>query len=112
PPPPPIIDEANKVREPYQMHAAVVELIALDDANIKYSTAQNWHSGSQVDGDEWSGGVLNLVTKRGQCRGRNSRITWTQVESSVGEFYSVTLTSNTQEADTGTKMIHIGDNTK
>ncbi|KAF4723931.1 hypothetical protein FOZ63_004418 [Perkinsus olseni] len=128
PPPPPIIDGANKTREPYQMHAAVVELIALDDAKIKYSTAQNWHSGSQVDG-EWSGGVLNLVTKRGQCRGRNSIITWTQVESgsavtwkypscvllgegSVGEFYSVTLTSNTQEADTGTKMMHIGDNTK
>lgn len=134
PPPPAALDYYHNMRrrrEPYQMHAAVVELVALDNASIKYSTAQNWHAGSKVDDDDdtWSGGVLNLVTKRGQCRGRNSRITWTQVETgsavtwkypscvllgegSIGEFYSVTLTNNAQQADTGTKMIHIGDNTK
>lgn len=108
-----------------QLHAAVVELIALDDAIIKYSTVQNWYSGDE----NGVGGVYNFVTKRGLCRGRNSRISWTQVEtgsaitwkypscilagdSSVGEFYSIALTTNYQEADTGTKMIHLAPNTK
>ena len=108
-----------------QLHAAVVELIALDDASIKYSTVQNWYAGDK-DG---KGGIFNFVTKRGLCRGRNSKISWTQVETgsaitwkypscvlvgenSVGEFYSVALTNHKQQADTGTKMIHLGRNTK
>jgi len=108
-----------------QLHAAVVELIALDEAVIKYSTVQNWYAGDE----NGKGGVYNFVTKRGLCAGKRSRISWTQVEtgsaitwkypsnilagdSSVGEFYSVALTSNYQEADTGTKMIHLGTNTK
>ena len=108
-----------------QLHAAVVELVALDDAEIKYSTVQNWYAGDK----EGKGGIYNFVTKRGACRGRNSKISWTQVETgsaitwkypsvilqgdnSIGEFYSVALTNNAQIADTGTKMIHIGKNTK
>ncbi len=111
-------------RDINQLHAAVVELVALDDADIKYSTVQNWYPGD-ADG---VGGIYNFVTKRGACRGRNSKISWTQVETgsaitwkypsvvlqgdnSVGEFYSVALTTNHQQADTGTKMIHIGKNT-
>jgi Fe-S cluster assembly protein SufB len=111
-------------RDENQLHAAVVELIALDDAQIKYSTVQNWYPGDS----EGKGGIYNFVTKRGACRGRNSKISWTQVETgsaitwkypscvlqgdnSVGEFYSVALTNNRQQADTGTKMIHIGKNT-
>ncbi len=113
------------VRDENQLHAAVVELIALDDASIKYSTVQNWYPGDK----EGRGGIYNFVTKRGKCQGRSSRISWTQVETgssitwkypscilmgdnSVGEFYSVALTNNYQQADTGTKMIHIGKNTK
>src|SRR6266496_704180 len=113
------------MRDENQLHAAVVELIALDDAEIKYSTIQNWYPGDK----NGKGGVYNFVTKRGDCRGRNSKISWTQVETgsaitwkypscilrgdnSVGEFYSVALTNNYQQADTGTKMIHIGKNTK
>ncbi|MEO8456263.1 MAG: Fe-S cluster assembly protein SufB [Chloroflexota bacterium] len=113
------------MRKTSQLHAAVVELIALDDAEIKYSTLQNWYPGDK-DG---KGGVYNFVTKRGKCLGRNSKISWTQVETgsaitwkypscilqgdnSVGEFYSVALVNNKQQADTGTKMIHIGKNTK
>jgi len=112
-------------RDENQLHAAVVELIALDDAQIKYSTVQNWYPGDA----EGKGGIYNFVTKRGACRGRNSKISWTQVETgsaitwkypscilqgdnSVGEFYSVALTNNRQQADTGTKMIHIGKNTR
>jgi Fe-S cluster assembly protein SufB len=112
-------------RDENQLHAAVVELIALDDAQIKYSTVQNWYPGDP----EGRGGVYNFVTKRGACRGRNSKISWTQVETgsaitwkypscilqgdnSVGEFYSVALTNNHQQADTGTKMVHIGKNTR
>ncbi|MCI0339940.1 MAG: Fe-S cluster assembly protein SufB [Planctomycetales bacterium] len=112
-------------RDKNQLHAAVVELIALDDAQIKYSTVQNWYPGDK----EGRGGIYNFVTKRGACRGRNSRISWTQVETgsaitwkypscilqgenSVGEFYSVAVVNNRQQADTGTKMIHIGKNTK
>ena len=112
-------------RDENQLHAAVVELIAMDDAQIKYSTVQNWYPGD-ADG---KGGIYNFVTKRGACRGKNSRISWTQVETgsaitwkypsvilqgdnSVGEFYSVAVTANHQQADTGTKMIHIGKNTK
>ncbi|MBF0387887.1 MAG: Fe-S cluster assembly protein SufB [Candidatus Omnitrophica bacterium] len=112
-------------RDENQLHAAVVELIALDDAEIKYSTVQNWYAGDK----EGRGGIYNFVTKRGKCAGRNSRISWTQVEAgsaitwkypscilqgdnSVGEFYSVALTNNRMLADTGTKMIHIGKNTK
>ncbi|MCS7079253.1 MAG: Fe-S cluster assembly protein SufB [Chloracidobacterium sp.] len=108
-----------------QLHAAVVELIALDDAEIKYSTVQNWYAGDA----EGRGGIYNFVTKRGKCLGRNSKISWTQVETgsaitwkypsciligdnSVGEFYSVALTNHRQQADTGTKMIHIGKNTR
>ena len=108
-----------------QLHAAIVELIALDNANIKYSTVQNWYSGDQ----KGQGGVYNFVTKRGLCAGDSSKISWTQVEtgSSItwkypscllvgdnaqGEFYSVALTNNYQQADTGTKMIHIGKNTR
>jgi Fe-S cluster assembly protein SufB len=108
-----------------QLHAAVVELIALDDAEIKYSTVQNWYAGDE----EGKGGIYNFVTKRGACRGVNSKISWTQVETgsaitwkypscilqgdnSIGEFYSVALTNHRQQADTGTKMIHIGKNTR
>jgi len=113
------------MRDENQLHAAVVELVALDDAQIKYATVQNWYPGDK-DG---KGGIYNFVTKRGKCAGRNSKISWTQVETgsaitwkypscilqgdnSVGEFYSVALTNNLQQADTGTKMIHIGKNTK
>jgi len=113
------------MRDENQLHAAVVELIAHDDATIKYSTIQNWYPGDK-DG---KGGIYNFVTKRGKCLGRNSHISWTQVETgsaitwkypscmligdnSVGEFYSVALTNNRQQADTGTKMIHIGKNTR
>ncbi|HZK80737.1 MAG TPA: Fe-S cluster assembly protein SufB, partial [Humisphaera sp.] len=113
------------MRDDNQLHAAVVELIALDDAQIKYSTVQNWYPGDK----EGKGGIYNFVTKRGACRGRNSKISWTQVETgsaitwkypscilqgdnSVGEFYSVALTNNRQQADTGTKMFHIGKNTR
>ncbi|MEN8129610.1 MAG: Fe-S cluster assembly protein SufB [Pseudomonadota bacterium] len=112
-------------RDENQLHAAVVELIAMDDAEIKYSTVQNWYPGDE----EGKGGVYNLVTKRGDCRGVNSKISWTQVETgsaitwkypscllrgdnSVGAFFSVALTNNYQQADTGTKMIHIGRNTR
>jgi Fe-S cluster assembly protein SufB len=113
------------IRDENQLHAAVVELIALDDAQIKYSTVQNWYPGDK----NGKGGIYNFVTKRGACRGKNSKISWTQVETgsaitwkypscilqgdnSVGEFYSVALTNNYQQADTGTKMIHIGKNTR
>jgi Fe-S cluster assembly protein SufB len=113
------------MRDENQLHAAVVELVALEDAEIKYSTVQNWYPGDQ-DG---KGGIYNFVTKRGACLGDRSKISWTQVETgsaitwkypsvvlrgddSVGEFYSVALTNNFQQADTGTKMIHIGRNTK
>ncbi|MBZ6377731.1 Fe-S cluster assembly protein SufB [Pacificimonas flava] len=112
-------------RDENQLHAAVVELVALDDAEIKYSTVQNWYPGDE-DG---KGGIYNFVTKRGHCRGARSKISWTQVETgsaitwkypscvlagedSVGEFYSVALTNNAQQADTGTKMIHLGKNTR
>jgi len=112
-------------RDENQLHAAVVELVALDDAEIKYSTVQNWYPGDA----EGRGGIYNFVTKRGACRGKRSKISWTQVETgsaitwkypscilqgddSVGEFYSVALTNNRQQADTGTKMIHIGKNTR
>jgi Fe-S cluster assembly protein SufB len=113
------------MRDENQLHAAVVELVALKDANIKYSTVQNWYPGDE----NGLGGIYNFVTKRGDCRGANSKISWTQVETgsaitwkypsciltgdnSVGEFYSVALTNHYQQADTGTKMIHIGRNTK
>jgi Fe-S cluster assembly protein SufB len=112
-------------RDENQLHAAVVELIALDNAEIKYSTVQNWYPGDH----QGRGGIYNFVTKRGACRGRRSKISWTQVETgsaitwkypscilqgdeSVGEFYSVALTNNHQQADTGTKMVHIGKNTR
>ena len=112
------------MRDENQLHAAVVELVALDNAEIKYSTVQNWYPGD----DEGKGGIFNFVTKRGACRGRRSKISWTQVETgsaitwkspscilqgdeSVGEFYSVAVTANRQQADTGTKMIHLGKNT-
>ncbi|HUX60862.1 MAG TPA: Fe-S cluster assembly protein SufB [Ignavibacteriaceae bacterium] len=112
-------------RDENQLHAAVVELIALDNAQIKYSTVQNWYAGDK-DG---KGGIYNFVTKRGACRGVNSKISWTQVETgsaitwkypscilqgdnSIGEFYSVAVTNNLQQADTGTKMIHLGRNTR
>ena len=108
-----------------QLHAAVVELVALDDAEIKYSTVQNWYAGDE----NGKGGIYNILTKPGACRGVNSKISWTQVETgsaitwkypsvilqgdnSIGEFYSVALTNNAQIADTGTKMIHLGKNTK
>jgi Fe-S cluster assembly protein SufB len=108
-----------------QLHAAVVELIALEDATIKYSTVQNWYAGD----DNGVGGVYNFVTKRGLCAGKNSRISWTQVETgsaitwkypscilsgqnSIGEFFSVALTSNKQQADTGTKMLHLAPKTR
>jgi Fe-S cluster assembly protein SufB len=113
------------IRDENQLHAAVVELIALDNAQIKYSTVQNWYPGDK----NGKGGIFNFVTKRGKCLGVNSKISWTQVETgsaitwkypscilqgenSVGEFYSVALTNNYQQADTGTKMIHIGKNTR
>ena len=113
------------MRDENQLHAAVVELVALDDASIKYSTVQNWYPGDE----NGKGGIYNFVTKRGKCQGRNSRISWTQVETgsaitwkypscillgdnSVGEFYSIALVNNYQQADTGTKMIHIGKNTR
>jgi Fe-S cluster assembly protein SufB len=113
------------VRDENQLHAAVVELIAHDNATIKYSTVQNWYPGDK----EGKGGIYNFVTKRGKCLGKNSKISWTQVETgsaitwkypscilqgdnSVGEFYSVALTNNYQQADTGTKMIHLGKNTR
>ena len=112
-------------RDENQLHAAVVELVALDDAEIKYSTVQNWYPGDE----NGVGGIYNFVTKRAACRGRNSKVSWTQVETgsaitwkypscilqgdnSVGEFYSVAITNNMQQADTGTKMIHIGKNTR
>jgi len=113
------------VRDENQLHAAVVELVALDDATIKYSTVQNWYPGDK----EGRGGIYNFVTKRGKCAGRNSKISWTQVETgsaitwkypscilqgenSIGEFYSVALANHYQQADTGTKMIHLGKNTR
>lgn len=113
------------MRDENQLHAAVVELITLDNAQIKYSTVQNWYPGDK----EGKGGIYNFVTKRGACRGVNSKISWTQVETgsaitwkypscilqgdnSVGEFYSVAMTNNRQQADTGTKMIHLGKNTR
>lgn len=112
-------------RDENQLHAAVVELIALDDAEIKYSTVQNWYPGDE----EGRGGIYNFVTKRGECRGRNSKISWTQVEAgsaitwkypscilkgdhSIGEFYSVAVGNNLQQIDSGTKMIHVGRNTR
>lgn len=113
------------MRDEHQLHAAVVELVAMDRAQIKYSTVQNWYPGDK----EGKGGIYNFVTKRGACRGKNSKISWTQIETgsaitwkypsvilqgddSVGEFYSVAVTNNYQQADTGTKMIHIGKNTR
>ncbi|HEX3799891.1 MAG TPA: Fe-S cluster assembly protein SufB, partial [Verrucomicrobiae bacterium] len=113
------------MRDENQLHAAVVELVALDNAQIKYSTVQNWYPGDK----NGKGGIYNFVTKRGKCQGVNSKITWTQVETgsaitwkypsvilqgdnAVGEFYSVALTNHFQQADTGTKMIHIGKNTR
>jgi Fe-S cluster assembly protein SufB len=113
------------MRDEHQLHAAVVELIALDNAQIKYSTVQNWYPGDE----KGRGGIYNFVTKRGLCKGKNAKICWTQVETgsaitwkypscillgdnSVGEFYSVAVTNNYQQADTGTKMVHIGKNTR
>jgi Fe-S cluster assembly protein SufB len=113
------------MRDEHQLHAAVVELIALDNAQIKYSTVQNWYPGDA----QGRGGIYNFVTKRGLCKGKNSKISWTQVETgsaitwkypscillgdnAVGEFYSVAVTNNYQQADTGTKMVHIGKNTR
>jgi Fe-S cluster assembly protein SufB len=113
------------MRDEHQLHAAVVELIAMDNAQIKYSTVQNWYPGDE----QGRGGIYNFVTKRGLCKGRNSKISWTQVETgsaitwkypscillgddSVGEFYSVAVTNNYQQADTGTKMVHVGKNTR
>jgi Fe-S cluster assembly protein SufB len=113
------------MRDENQLHAAVVELVALDDAEIKYSTVQNWYPGDK----EGKGGIYNFVTKRGDCRGARSKISWTQVETgsaitwkypscilrgddSQGEFYSIAVTNNRQQADTGTKMIHLGKNTR
>ena len=113
------------MRDEHQLHAAVVELIALDNAQIKYSTVQNWYPGDE----KGRGGIYNFVTKRGMCKGKNSKISWTQVETgsaitwkypscilqgenSIGEFYSVAVTNNYQQADTGTKMVHIGKNTR
>jgi Fe-S cluster assembly protein SufB len=113
------------MRDEHQLHAAVVELIALDNAQIKYSTVQNWYPGDE----QGRGGIYNFVTKRGMCKGRNSKISWTQVETgsaitwkypsclllgdnSIGEFYSVAVTNNYQQADTGTKMVHVGKNTR
>ncbi|HEX7358760.1 MAG TPA: Fe-S cluster assembly protein SufB, partial [Ignavibacteriaceae bacterium] len=113
------------MRDENQLHAAVVELVALENSQIKYSTVQNWYPGDK----EGKGGIYNFVTKRGACRGTNSKISWTQVETgsaitwkypscilqgdnSIGEFYSVAVTNNMQQADTGTKMIHLGKNTR
>jgi Fe-S cluster assembly protein SufB len=113
------------MRDEHQLHAAVVELVAMDNAQIKYSTVQNWYPGDE----KGRGGIYNFVTKRGLCKGRNSKISWTQVETgsaitwkypscilqgenSIGEFYSVAVTNNYQQADTGTKMVHIGKNTR
>ena len=113
------------MRDEHQLHAAVVELIALDNAQIKYSTVQNWYPGDE----QGRGGIYNFVTKRGLCKGKNSKISWTQVETgsaitwkypscillgdnAIGEFYSVAVTNNYQQADTGTKMVHIGRNTR
>ena len=113
------------MRDENQLHAAVVELVAMENAEIKYSTIQNWYPGDE----KGKGGIYNFVTKRGICRGNNSKISWTQVETgsaitwkypsvmligddSVGEFYSVALTKGYQQADTGTKMIHLGRNTR
>jgi len=113
------------MRDEHQLHAAVVELITMDNAQIKYSTVQNWYPGDE----KGRGGIYNFVTKRGMCKGRNSKISWTQVETgsaitwkypscillgdnSIGEFYSVAVTNNYQQADTGTKMVHVGKNTK
>ena len=113
------------VRDTYQLHAAVVEVVVHEDAEVKYSTVQNWYPGDE----DCQGGILNFVTKRGVCEGRNAKLSWTQAETgsaitwkypscvlkgdnSIGEFYSVALTNNRQQADTGTKMIHIGKNTK
>ncbi|MDE3058735.1 MAG: Fe-S cluster assembly protein SufB [Bacteroidota bacterium] len=113
------------IRDTNQLHAAVVELVALNDAQIKYSTVQNWYAGDK----QGKGGIYNFVTKRGKCAGKNSKISWTQVETgsaitwkypsvillgdnSIGEFYSVAVVNNRQDADTGTKMTHIGKNTK
>jgi len=113
------------MRDEHQLHAAVVELIALDNAKIKYSTVQNWYPGDE----QGRGGIYNFVTKRGLCKGKNSKISWTQVETgsaitwkypscillgdnSIGEFYSVAVTNNYQQADTGTKMVHVGKNTR
>lgn len=113
------------MRDENQLHAAVVEIVALDNAEVKYSTVQNWYPGDK----EGKGGIYNFVTKRGMCKGNNSKISWTQVETgsaitwkypscvlkgdnSVGEFYSVAVTNNYQQADTGSKMIHIGKNTR
>ncbi len=112
------------MRDENQLHAAVVELVAMEGAEIKYSTVQNWYPGDA----EGRGGIYNFVTKRGACRGKRAKISWTQVETgsaitwkypsvllegdeSIGEFYSVALTNNRQQADTGTKMVHIGSNT-
>jgi Fe-S cluster assembly protein SufB len=112
------------MRDEHQLHAAVVELIALDDAEIKYSTVQNWYPGDK----EGKGGIYNFVTKRGDCRGKNSKISWTQVETgsaitwkypscilrgdnSSGEFYSIAVSNGYQQVDSGTKMIHLGKNT-
>ncbi|MCB0302055.1 MAG: Fe-S cluster assembly protein SufB, partial [Calditrichaeota bacterium] len=113
------------MRDEHQLHAAVVEIYAHKDATVKYSTVQNWYPGDE----QGKGGIYNFVTKRGLCEGANSKISWTQVETgsaitwkypsvilkgdnSTGEFYSVALTNNYQQADTGTKMIHVGKNTK
>jgi len=113
------------MRDEHQLHAAVVELIALDHAQIKYSTVQNWYPGDE----QGRGGIYNFVTKRGLCKGKHSKISWTQVETgsaitwkypscilqgdhSTGEFYSVAVTNNYQQADTGTKMVHVGKNTR
>jgi Fe-S cluster assembly protein SufB len=113
------------MRDENQLHAAVVELVALENAEIKYSTVQNWYPGDE----EGKGGIYNFVTKRGDCRGARSKISWTQVETgsaitwkypscilrgddTVGEFYSIAITNNYQQADTGTKMIHLGKNTR
>ena len=113
------------MRDEHQLHAAVVELVALDNAQIKYSTVQNWYPGDE----QGRGGIYNFVTKRGLCKGKNSKISWTQVETgsaitwkypscillgdnSIGEFYSVAVTNNYQQADTGTKMVHVGKNTR
>src|SRR5882724_8115218 len=113
------------MRDEHQLHAAVVELIAMDNAQIKYSTVQNWYPGDE----KGRGGIYNFVTKRGLCKGKNSKISWTQVETgsaitwkyptcillgdnSIGEFYSVAVTNNYQQADTGTKMVHVGKNTR